>query len=226
MAASIENIEADTGYVDNPLVFALCEPTIDYENARSEIASHFVAGATIFMFCWQAYESAVAATARTELTRLLKEQRLGERGRKLFESRPEISARFIGLKQVLWMSLLQCEHGGLFTDRLNRLKSRYPAPGLILAAELSREFRNFELHGEDDLPEHEDWGSAIVAHCRLSRFYAISRLVLYLIQALAWIEVGEGAESRIISASCGESRPRQVLENLQFVNDRTAKDWR
>jgi len=219
LAASIEDIEADTGYVDNPMVFALCEPTIDYENANSEMASKYVAGATIFGFCWHAYESAVGATATTEIAKLLKEERFGERGRRLLEARSGLSVHFPGLREILRLSMHQCEHGGLFSERLNRLKVRFPTEGLVLAAELSREFRNFLFHGEDRPPDHEEWGSAIVSHCRLCRFYSVSRLLLYLLQALAWIEVGEGSDLMNLEFEGREVRPRQVLESLQFVTE-------
>ena len=94
LAASIDDIEADIGYVVDSMVFALCEPTIDYEDAESEMASKYVAGTTIFGFCWQAYEFAVRATAPNALLRLLNEERFGERRRRLFESRPGLAARF------------------------------------------------------------------------------------------------------------------------------------
>jgi hypothetical protein len=146
-------------------VFAFCESTIDFEQANSEMASKYVAGATILGFCWHAYESAVAVTAPTKIVKLLKEERLGERGRRSFEARPGLSAHFPGLREILRLSMHQCEHGGLFTERLNRLKAKFPTKDLILAAELSREFRNFQFHGEDRPPAHEDWNSAVVSHC-------------------------------------------------------------
>ena len=107
MAASIEDVVADTGFVEDPLVFEMCEPTIDYENAQSEMASKYVAGATIFNFLWLAYESAVALTAPNELVGLLKEERLGERGRRLFEARPDLSVRFIGLRDLVRLTPLR-----------------------------------------------------------------------------------------------------------------------
>jgi hypothetical protein len=81
LAASISDVEADTGYVEDPLVFALCEPTTDYVGAHSEMASKYVAAASIFNFLWNAYEAAVAVTATEELRGLLKDARLGERVR-------------------------------------------------------------------------------------------------------------------------------------------------
>jgi hypothetical protein len=216
LAASIEDIEADTGYVDDPLVFALCETTIDYENASSEMASKYVAGATIFSFCWQAYEAAVRVTATTELRGLLKEERFGERGRRLFESRLTMSPCFSGLTELLRLAIYQCEEGGLFTDRLNKVRARVSNEGFILAAEIAREFRNFLFHGEDEPPAHEEWGAAVVTHCRLCRFYTVSRLILYLIQALAWIEVGDAGNLIELQLKGRVLLPRDALETAQF----------
>ena len=74
------DVEADTGFVVDTMVFALCEVTIDYENGQSEMASKYVAAATIFNFLWQAYEAAVSRTAPDELRRLAKEWRSGSAG--------------------------------------------------------------------------------------------------------------------------------------------------
>ena len=223
MAASIEDVVADTGYVEDPMVFALCEPTIDYEDAQSEMASKYVAAAAIFNFLWQAYESAVAVTAPNELVRLLKDERLGERGRRLFEARPELAAHFPGLKDLVRLTLYQCRKGELLDERLDRLTSRFGGCDFVAAAEICREFRNFLFHGEDQVPDHEDWGSAAVSHCRLHRFYTVSRLILYLLQALAWIEIGNPT-NLIESHSEGEaSAPRQALESLQFLSSKIRK---
>ncbi|MER8639728.1 hypothetical protein [Mesorhizobium sp. M1365] len=108
MAASIEDVEADTGFVEDPMVFARCEPTIDYERGQSEMASKYVAAAAIFNFLWLAYEAVVDTTVPDELRRLGKEGRLGERGRRLLEAKSEMSARFRGLGDLVKLALLQC----------------------------------------------------------------------------------------------------------------------
>jgi hypothetical protein len=217
MAASIEDVAANTGYVEDPGLFYLCEATVDYENAQSEMASKYVAGATIFNFLWQAYESAVALTAPNELARLLKEQHLGERGRRLFEARPELPERFPGLKELISVALFQCRRGDLFDSRLDKLTIRFAGQDFVTAAELGREFRNFLFHGEDRVPPHEDWSSAVISRCRLYRFYTVSRLLLYLLQALAWVEVGEVADFMEFWSDREDLPPRRALEQLQFV---------
>lgn len=106
MAASIQDVEADTGYVEDPMILALCEPTIAYERGQSEMASKYVAGATVFNFLWQAYEAVVSAVAPDELRGLAKQQRFGERGRRLLETRPDLTAHFRGCGDLVKVALL------------------------------------------------------------------------------------------------------------------------
>lgn len=215
LAASITDVEADTGYVEDPLVFALCEPTIDYENADSEMASKYVAGASIFNFLWIAYEAAVAATAPHELRGLLNDGRLGERGRRLFEAHTELDGRLAGLSDLIGLGAYYCEAGGLFDTRLRGMRERYPARTLASAAELVREFRNFVYHGEDAVPAHPEWsGDARETHARLRRFYAMGRLILYLIQALACLSASEAT----VEYGCDDiGEPAEVAARGLFV---------
>lgn len=187
IAASIQDVFADTGYVEDPLGFALCETAADYENAQSEMASKYVAGLSIFSFLWAAYEAAVAMTAPTQYPSLLK-GRLGERGRKLFETDPILATTFDGLADLCRLAEYHCTRGGRMQTRLERILSKYPERNFVFAAELAREFRNFVYHGEDGVPHHEHWGDtdgAWESRSRLRRFYSVGRLLLLMIQALA-----------------------------------------
>lgn len=166
------------------MVFAVCEPTIDYENGRSEMASKYVAGLSIFSFLWAAYEATVGLTAPNEHRRLLNELRFGERGRKLFESRPTLSIRFEGLSDLCKLAEHHCKRGGLMGERVDKMRSKYAGRDFVFAAEMSREFRNFVFHGQDSVPAHEDWGDSVESRARLARFYSVGRLVLLSIQAL------------------------------------------
>jgi hypothetical protein len=47
-------------------------------------------------------------------------------------------------------------------------------------------------------------------------FYTVSRLLLYLIQALAWLEVGAQDEFHILDINDREMSPRAALQSLQF----------
>lgn len=216
MAASIEDVEADTGFVEDPMVFALCEPTIDYERGQSEMASKYVAAAAVFNFLWQAYEAAVSVTASDELRTLAKQERFGERGRRLLETRADLSGRFRGIGDLVKVALLQCRKGGRMDERCDRVEQKYGGDDLIAAAEMAREFRNFLFHGGDEAPAHEDWGDAIVSRCRIYRFYSVSRLTLYLVQAMCWINHDSETELFEYGSECDELTAREMFERLQF----------
>lgn len=220
MAASIEDVEADTGYVEDPMVFALCEPTIDYERGQSEMASKYVAGATIFNFLWQAYEAIVSVTAPDELRGLAKQQRFGERGRRLLETRPDLTARFRGCGDLVKVALLQCRKGGRIVERCDRIEEKFGRNDLVAAAEVAREFRNFLFHGGDEAPAHEDWGDVVTSRCRIYRFYSVSRLVLYLIQAMCWIVHHDLTEVHEYGSDCDELTAAEIFERLQFMGPR------
>lgn len=215
LAASIDDVYADTGYVEDEMVFALCETKIDYENARSEVASKYVAAASVFNFIWNAYEAAVSITEPNNLRKLLNDGRLGERGRRLFEGHPEIEKNFLGIQDLTRLAKFYCARGKLFDERLEKLSTRFPVDNFVSAAELCREFRNFIFHGEDEVPEHEDWCHPRgTSTARIHRFYAISRLLLYLIQALAWLSAPEAADPD----DENEQITKLDLQSVQFAS--------
>lgn len=216
MAASIEDVEADTGYVEEAMVFALCEPSIDYEDGQSEMASKYVAAAAAFNFLWAAYEASVALASPNEFRRLAKEGRMGERGRRLLEARLALSQRFQGIDDLTGLALWHCRAGGLMRDRCDRIDQRYKNAGLITAAELAREFRNFLFHGEDEAPHHENWGDEVISRCRLYRFYSVGRLVLLLIQAMCWIAGENDVERHEYGSDDDQLTVCELMERLQF----------
>ncbi len=220
IAASISDVDADTRYVEDPMVFALCEPAVDYDDARGEMASKYVAAASIFSFLWNAYEAAVAATAPKELRGLAKDGRLGERGRRLLENHSAVSSHFVGLVELIHLAIRMCEVGGRFNDRLKKVRARFSKIDLVLAAELCREFRNFLFHGEDEVPNHPDWGEVRASNARLYRFYVLGRLLLYLIQSLAWISAAsDSANSEQECAAPAKHKSQDIhvaLATVQF----------
>ena len=217
MAASIEDIEADTGFVEDPMVFDLCDLTIDFENAQSEMASKYVAGATIFNFLWLAYEAVVGLAAPDELRRLLKDQRMGERGRRLLEARPTLTSKFIGIENLTRLALGHCRDGGRMEERCEQIQERYGKAGLVTAAELAREYRNFVVHGGDEVPQHEKWGDVVTARCRIYRFYSVGRVVLYLIQAMCWIVHEKDQKFHEYGSDDDAMTACEVFERLQYI---------
>ncbi|MGJ5065240.1 hypothetical protein [Bradyrhizobium oligotrophicum] len=226
MAASLEDIRADTSFVDDSASLFLCSTAAEYEAAKTEMACKYVGGLSVFTFLWMAYEATVELTLPNELKKLLKQKSLGERGRRLFEDHADSFPSPFGLKTLAGLTEQLCERGILFDDRLDRIRRKFDERGLAFSAEICREFRNFIAHGEDEAPEHEDWHHGRgqgEATARIRRFYSISRLLMVLIQALA--VVGLSAHAQEIEWGYDDDfepliqEPRAVLVGLHLLDD-------
>jgi hypothetical protein len=229
MAASIGDIEADTAYVDDTQSALYCESVAAYDAAKTETARQYVAGLTVFTFIWAAYEAAVAGTRAGHLVGLHRAARNGERGRRLFEDFPADFPTLETLSNVGRLAEVLCKRGDLFDERLKKLRDKTIAYDFVFSAEICREFRNFVVHGEDKAPEHEDWhygrqpGESIA---RIRRFYAIGRLLLLMIQALARAGIAKGKNEEIEWGVDDDYEPlmcdpRHILSTLH-LNDNSA----
>lgn len=193
MAASIEDVHADTSYVDNSMASMFCGGAARYERAHSVVASRYVAALSIFTFVWTAYEAAVKASEPHSFRKEAAQDENGKRGRLITEKYSHLLSEFQGIQNFAMGADLYCNRGGLFDERLERVRARYPAKDLAFAAELVREFRNHLFHGEDcpPMPE-ESSGVPTEGRCRIYRFYGVARLALILIQLMARIAVEHG----------------------------------
>lgn len=189
MAASIHDVQADTGYVDDTMAYAHCESVSEYENAHSIVASEYVAALSIFTFVWTAYEAAVMATEPNAFSGEAARGENGKRGRLLTEIHSNLFDEFEGISNFANAADAHCNVGGLFDERLEKVRTRYPVKDFVFAAELVREFRNHLFHGEDQAPEPEQWSEPRETRCRIYRFYDVARLALFLIQLMACIGV-------------------------------------
>jgi hypothetical protein len=225
MAASVEDVHADTAFVDNTMAITMCRPAYEYAQAQSEVASKYVAASSVFSFVWAAYEATVRLTAPDEFTGLAKQHATGKRGRSLVEARPALFSAFSGVRGFVRAAQSYCERGGLFEARLEGVRQRYPTHDFVAAAELLREFRNHLYHGEDQPPEPEDWAITGQTKPRIYRFYAVARLALLLIQFLTRISVEDADEIEVgYDDDTGEdlyARPSEVLSRLHLKSDRS-----
>lgn len=224
MAAAIDDVHADSGFVDDSDSVTYCSSAADFDAAQTEMASKYTAAASIFSFLWMGYESAVQASQPHVLKGVLKDGRLGERGRRLVDEYSELFPGITGLPIVVRFAERLCERGKLFDARLTRIRSKISERKMVFGAELAREFRNFVVHGEDEVPQHDawDWGGPLgQGTARIHRFYAVGRLLLLLIQAHASAAIttkadpiGHGTDDD------GETLfvvPRELLADLHLI---------
>lgn len=177
MAASIGDLSADTSAVDQTASYMWCKPAIEYEDRHSRLASSYAAGLIIFNFLWAAYESAIKVGA---LKDFYPKQHTAFRGRELLRLH-DVEAEQLGcLAAVMNHASRLTLHVGDLGDAETRL-SAFDSRSAAYGAELVRLFRNHLAHG-DDVPPTPDQSHEM---CRAIRFYALSRVLLFLIQLIA-----------------------------------------
>jgi hypothetical protein len=87
-----------SGFVDDSDSVTYCSSAADFDAAQTEMASKYTAAASIFSFLWMGYESAVQASQPHVLKGVLKDGRLGERGRRLVDEYSELFPGITGLR--------------------------------------------------------------------------------------------------------------------------------
>lgn len=176
MAASIEDVEADTGYVDLRGSSAYCEPVADYDAEHSRLASQYASALIIFNFVWAGYEAAI----KVGVADFLPKEHSAFRGRELMALHETIASSLPAFKHIVQNAYRRVLHvGDLEGDRTKI--DRYVTGSATQAAELARLFRNHLAHGSD-APPVPDQDHAL---CRTLRFYKLARLLLLLIQIIA-----------------------------------------
>jgi hypothetical protein len=212
MAASIEDLAADTSYVDLRGSYLMCRPAQEYEDRHSALASRYAAALVVFNFLWAAYEGAIKVGAAN----FMPTQSTAFRGRELMK-RLEGDATSLNCLAPINAHAAQCVlHIGDLSDARPKL-AKFPAGSAAFAAELARLFRNHLAHGDDSPPEPD----APHGECRAVRFYALGRLLLLLMQLIASQTLIPGdpgyEDDDEDDLFDGRQRSfREVLLNLQF----------
>lgn len=176
MAGSIEDLTADTGYVDLTSSRMMCRPAREYEARHSVLASRYAAALAIFNFLWAAYEGAIKAGASTFLPK----------ASTTFRARELMKQLEYGAKSMACVTPISV-HAAAIVLRVGDLDEERPQLGRFaagsaeFAAELVRIFRNHIAHGSDSPPEPDVPGD----EWRAVRFYSVARILLLLIQLIA-----------------------------------------
>ncbi|WP_213775701.1 hypothetical protein [Bradyrhizobium sp. dw_78] len=185
MAASLEDASANTAYVDDSDAIVYCDAAWEFEVLSSEIAAKYVAGLSIFNFLWSAYENAVKAAAGTQFPR----DKTAVRGRKLAEGSPRSEDDFPAVNMLYRIAERCCRICGDLDPEIDLISGKYKLTGTGAAAELARIYRNHLAHGDDWVPTaSSDWerNGRGKANFVVFRMYAVGRLLLLLIQELAF----------------------------------------
>lgn len=215
MAASIQGVDADTGYVDLRGSSAYCEPAADYDAEQSRLASLYASALVIFNFVWSAYEAATKAGAGD----FLPKEHTTFRARELMALHETVAYDLPAFRHVAENAHRRVLHVGDLEGDRGKI-DLYARGSAAQAAELVRLFRNHLAHG-NDAPPVPDQDHAL---CRTVRFYKVARLLLLLIQiiaiqALEPLDALYDDEWHADEPGCADRTTRDMLINLHL------KEW-
>ena len=205
MAASLDDVFADPSHVDDSDAASWCEPAWENDEEAREGASKYAAALITFNFAWNAYEAAI----ETSVDGLFPKDKVPVRGRRLFQTEPQLSDG-INLLDISYRVARQlCVRLPILKDDIERIETKYNLSGASAAAELGRIFRNYIVHGADPMPVHSS-GAAC------ARFYSVTRLLLLLIQSLVLRRIKNPNQPVPLSANQnrGSQRAGRFLQNL------------
>jgi hypothetical protein len=173
MAASIDDVFTDPAYIDDSDAFLYCESVADFDAREREYAAKYTAAMIIFNFVWNAYEAAIEISAGNAFPK----DKTPVRARRLFAEEVDLHQSIKAFERSLGVATHVCSRVPELAEDIAAITTKYKLSGAAAAAELCRIFRNYIVHGRDDLPTNE-------GHQATWRFYAIIRLLLLLVQLL------------------------------------------
>ena len=213
LAGGIDDVASDPTFVNDDESSFYCEPVADREDEERELASKYTAAFIMFNFAWSAYEAAIEISATGEFPK----DKLPVRARKILAIEANDASKITELDASYKLARIICGRVTTLESELGLIETKYRLAGPPAAAELVRIFRNYIVHGGDILPVDS------VMPCY--RLYAVTRVVLLLIQYLVLRRVTRPAEGVLLSANLEElgSEPAEsVMRNLHYADRR----WR
>lgn len=215
MAVSIEDVFVDPSYVDESKSGLYCDIAWDFDEVQREEASRYVAALTIFNFTWTAYEAAIEHALGPDFSK----DKLPVQARKFFASSDKkFEDDLITFERSYRVARQICRRIHDIREPIGMMEEKYHLKGAAAAAELARIFRNHIFHGKDSTPLSGE--RAMVSH-----FYAMTRLLLMLVQLLLVYHV-RNVQSNIpfsfIFEDKGALPARHVLLNLHRPEPRWA----
>ena len=189
IAASIESVVANTGFVDQD---NLCynKMAVEFEEYHSNLTSRYVKELTIFIWTWIAYENTVKI--------LFKEKqniKIGKYARELIKEKTNFHRLYgMELLEKRALKILQCnEFQQIFPELYQKIMRRVQIPIIegeneFLYMDICRETRNYFVHGDADIPTPRDWGEGVeydIDKDELVVFIGLNiQLILFTIQIL------------------------------------------
>ncbi|MGV2105352.1 hypothetical protein ACQZ4X_04700 [Agrobacterium vitis] len=213
LAGGLENLSSDPAYSQDDDAAYYCESAAEREDEDRELASKYTAALIMFNFAWTAYEAAIEISATNQFFK----DKLPVRARRILEAEASEAAQISALEISFGVARRLCSRVPQLKSELDLIGTKYVLSKPAAAAELARIFRNHIVHGRETLPVES------VQPCY--RFYAVTRVILLLIQHLVLRRVTAPADPVDLSANLeylGQEPANLLFRNLHYEDVR----WR
>ena len=172
VASSIEDISADTSYVDDTQSVAYCRPAAEYEDKHSKLMSQCIKELTVFVWTWLAFEKTVEILCTVQ-----------GRG----STRPAITfiRDNVGIVQLHGLRNIVQKVSSLAPAKVREqaIKTSKDEPKFLFI-HLCREARNHIIHGNTTIPSPADVEYRVKSDKYFIFLRSLTQLVLFGIQTL------------------------------------------
>lgn len=206
VASSIEDLSADTSYVDDTQSVFYCSPAAEYEGKHSTLMSQCIKELTVFVWTWLAFENAVKilCNVRSQISR-----------HALAFIRDNV-----GVVQLHGLENIVQRASSLSPTKVRKkaIKTSKDEPKFLFI-QLCREARNYIIHGDAKIPSPEDVEDCIESDRHSIFVRLLTQLVLFAIQTLLFAAFQGGSHrTSIIMESWGIPKNLLIQDALRVLH--------
>ena len=207
VASSIEELSADTSYVDDTQSVAYCRPAAEYEATHSKLISQYIKELTVFVWTWLAFEKTIKILCTVKGR--------GSTGRAIAFIRDSVGVvQLHGLRDIVQ----KASDLAPIEVREQAIKTSKDEPNFLFI-HLCREARNHIIHGDVAIPSPEDMEYCVERDSHSIFVRLLTQLVLFAIQTLLFAAFqGVSHRTSIVMESLGIPKNLPIQDALRVLH--------
>ena len=207
VASSIEDLSADTSYVDDTQSVAYCSPAAAYEDTHSKLMSQYIKELTVFVWTWLAFENTIKILCKVRY-------RVSTRHALAF------IRDNVGVVQLHGLENIVQKASSLAPAKVREqaIKTSKDEPNFLFI-HLCREARNHIIHGDATIPSPADVEYSVESDSHSIFVRSLTQLVLFAIQTLLFAAFqGVSHRTSIIMESWGIPKNLLIQDALRVLH--------
>ena len=207
VASSIEDLSADTSYVDDTQSVFYCSPAAEYEGKHSTLMSQYIKELTVFVWTWLAFENAIKILCNVR-------NRVSTRHALAFIRDNVGVVQLHGLRDIVQ----KASDLAPIEVREQAIKTSKDEPNFLFI-HLCREARNHIIHGDATIPSPKDVEDCVESDSHSIFVRLLTQLVLFAIQTLLFAAFqGVSHRTSIVMESLGIPKSLPIQDALRVLH--------